>query len=304
MSGHSVDAPDSPMEGRPSPQHGETSLEGFAADGSALAAKTTRIEYEPDTPLPQTSKEKTLWSTDDWRVLDVWPFDVGNESVVMQRNLDRLLVVKSAQGELTVVDESTGRTVVDLQGDVSGSIETWAVSPHGMKIAVVFEDPDRFSRNAHIRQWSLSSGEQLAAPMSELSVTWNPLVAYRQDGQVLAIADDDELRLWDAQSGLALTEPLPFVAGESHGRGMKKLWFTSKGERLYVARGSSIWVFPLAELVAEIPPDDELVRWSRILSAHYVDEAGGYVPLSDTEIREAASELFSSVRSRLFRTPQ
>lgn len=127
------------------------------------------------------------------------------------------------------------------------------------------------------------------------------LFAVGQNGLGGQILWGHGLHIADARAALPLTNALPFVTRDEPSRRRRQttLRFSRDAGRVYVISDGTAWTIPLDELRESIPDDAQLAAWTRVLSAHHIDESGGYVPLTTREVRDAVGAAAGSGRAPL-----
>jgi WD40 repeat protein len=176
-----------------------------------------------------------------------------------------------------------------------------AFSPDGSRLA------SASLNKTEVRVWEIATGRLVGPPITpvppdEIIVRE---IALRPDNRVLAVVHNEQLRLWDCESGLPVTPTLPlpwtdgmFLAslGAKGADGMPACRFTPDGLRLFVTRkdGSRKNRLAVFDLPREDRPAAELTHLAAFLAGYRIEEDGTAVPLSAADYARAWTEFRSA----------
>ena len=101
--------------------------------------------------------------------------------------------------------------------------------------------------------------------------------------RVVTVASDHNVRVWDADSGQALTPPLPH-------RDARRAAFGPDGRKLVTTGGDVAQVWDLSD-DPSTEPDERLALQAQVLAARRIDATGAVLPLDASEFRDAWARL-------------
>ena len=153
-------------------------------------------------------------------------------------------------------------------------------------IAVTEGGGTYWDATSEIRVISTENGVPSSPPMVNTRIG-DASTALHSYSSVL-VAADHRWRLWDTDSGSALTPAIDFNAVRGGGRAQTRaVFFSATGRRLFIKTHHRLFVVPWGEIVERIAADDVLEAWSGVLSGHRIDAAGGMVPMTAADYERA-----------------
>ena len=261
---------------------GELLLGGFAAGGKqVLVAQSESDSNEESYRLVHGQAQ--FWSTDLLEPTGPVFRTTGGEVTAAALSPAGTRVVLGQDRAAEVFDVATGKRVGQTLAHRSGSVASIQFFGASGQFVSVAQEGGR----CELRTWHADTGRPLSTPMHESDTFGDVRVELHPREMLLSVMDRHRLRLWDAAAGLPLTPPIPFPPAAG------KVWsgFSADGHRLYAAQGGRLWFIPLAEIAASVPPPEQLADWSALLSNGRIDAAGGHLPLTPLESREAWQRL-------------
>jgi WD40 repeat protein len=164
--------------------------------------------------------ESQLWdSTDGQLRILAWESPAWVRFAEFNANNQRILTVTSA-GVANVWDAGTGREV-GKPVDFKGTLGSVVFSPDGQRILAVY-------LSGHLRIGHSQTGRIIGLQIAEFGTSGIFTRAeFSSDGRkILTVAKDGRARLWDAESGLPLSEPI------NAGRPCQRAFFCQDGTQI------------------------------------------------------------------------
>jgi WD40 repeat protein/serine/threonine protein kinase len=140
------------------------------------------------------------------------------------------------------------------------------------------------SHDRTARVWSAATGEPLTPPLQHRAQVF--AVAFSPDGRYVATGTSDATaRVWEAATGLPLTLPL------KHTTEVRGVVFSPDGRLVLSATADGkVWRWDLG-LTPDNRPTEDLQRLAQLLDGHYLDAAGGFVPVETAKLQALWQEL-------------
>jgi WD40 repeat protein/beta-lactamase regulating signal transducer with metallopeptidase domain len=134
--------------------------------------------------------------------------------------------------KLQVLDIESGEVMTEVSWNESLSFHSpqIAFAPNGQTVAVGAQD----GRDGKVAIWDLRTGEELISQQAVLGQFRS--LAFSSDGELLAVASDQEMALWNWSLG---DEPTKFLSRKEGGRGANSVTFSPDGK--WLATGSVEW---------------------------------------------------------------
>jgi WD40 repeat protein len=137
------------------------------------------------------------------------------------------------------------------------------------------------------RVWSAADGQPLTHPFRPVRPTGDLAIRASlaaSDRVAITLFSDDRAQFWDAATGEAVT---PELAIETPGR--RDWWFSPEGDAaISVGFDGSLHSWTLRTDARTV---GDLRREAALLSAHRIDETGGFVPLTGVEYQQVWSAI-------------
>ncbi|GIH61991.1 caspase, EACC1-associated type [Microbispora siamensis] len=201
-------------------QRGSVTAVAFTSDGSRLAALSDRI---------------WMWDLARGSVIGSMG-DSEADAIAFNESRSRLVIV-GRQGEARLWDVSASKEIGTL--DLGQSVRRAAIN-NGSRLAFV---PRAGDHAVHL--WDVARSREIAALGHEYGVD---ALAFSPDGSRLATADGYDIRLWDANTGKAITS---FSGDEAHY--VNAVAFSPDGSLLVTAGDDTtvrVWDVATGEVVA------------------------------------------------------
>jgi serine/threonine protein kinase/WD40 repeat protein len=198
--------------------------------------------------------------------------------------------------------------VIGMEGKDGGRAQVWdaatgtadtPVLQHGPYLTQVDFSPDgarllTAGADGTARLWNATTGEPLTPPLKHAGQVGH--AAFSADGRrVFTMATlnpdasplpvcDQEVRVWDAATGLPLSPPFfsnpqLFPLGDTPRR-----WFSRDGGRVLLVRANRS--LEVRDLAADPRPVDELREEAEVLSGRRINDAGSVLPLDDDRFQK------------------
>lgn len=154
-------------------------------------------------------------------------------------------------------------------------------------IAVTEGGGNYWDATSEIRLNSTEDGASLSPPMVNTRIGEASTALHPHSG--VLVAADHHWRLWDVESGSALTPALDLSAvhdGDEREQ-TRAVYFSATGRRLFFQTHHRLFVVNWDEIVDGIPSDDVLAAWSGVLSGQRIDAAGGLIPMTNADFEKA-----------------
>jgi WD40 repeat protein/serine/threonine protein kinase/tetratricopeptide (TPR) repeat protein len=237
----------------------------------------------------------------------------------------QLVICPSLRGFQTW-DATTGRHLATIAIDPEEYLQTFSVSPDGMRLLTV-SGPGNLLVCRTVQVWDTRTGQRCGRPIVHQGGV--PVASFSPDSKRIVTAGFDwTARVWDAVTGQPLTPPLQHrsqVEASFSGDGRRvltrdvdglRLWDAATGEQLsplipcgwtshwpvFTPEGNRLLLrhFHLPAQVLELSPTqkatEELLLLSEVLSGHRIDDTGGYVALDGTQ----QVEMWRAIRDRYY----
>jgi WD40 repeat protein/serine/threonine protein kinase len=228
------------------------------------------------------------------RVAGSWGKDFSSVAAI---NPDgrRVLVIGTEEkgGRVQVWNAATGTTVTPI---LQHSYYPTQVdfSPEGSRLVTA-------SADCTARVWDATTGEPLTPSLRHAGQVGR--AAFSADGRrVFTMATlnpdaspypvcDQEVRVWDAATGLPLTPAFFSSPQDSQLNESPLRWFSRDGNRVLLWRADRS--LEVRDLAADLRPMEELRELAEVLSGHYINDAGSVLPLDEDRFQKGWRRRFS-----------